>query len=136
MGLFRAPLSAVIEKTGRFWTITMTFSERYNILYGKFFLFGSKIFKRFVTTSENVTAGAKNWPIFRCFFTVVTWFFNFSKIGLVCLNRMQEDVFVPILAQIGQETAEKSWREKKRKKASRQKNIIILKNCILAKTEI
>ena len=35
----------------------------------------SKIFNRFVTTNENVTAGVKIWPIFRCFLAVVTWFF-------------------------------------------------------------
>jgi hypothetical protein len=29
---------------------------------------------------------------------------------------MQDDTFVPNLVQIGQETAEKRWREKKKKK--------------------
>jgi len=46
---------------------------------------------------------------------------------------------VPNLVQIGQETAEKRWREKKRKKSkSTEKHNIaeILKNCIFAKTAI
>jgi len=33
---------------------------------------------------------------------------------------MQEDMFVPNLAQIGLETAEKSWQEKKDKTAHQQ----------------
>ena len=73
--------------------------------------FKKKNFNRFVTTSENVTAWSKKWPIFLCFLDVVT-----SKIALVCLNRMQENTFVPNLVQIGREMADKSWREKKRKK--------------------
>ena len=37
-------------------------------------------FNRFVTLSENVTAGVRNWPIFRCFLLAVTWFFDFFQI--------------------------------------------------------
>ena len=47
---------------------------------------------------------------------------------------------MPNLVQIGQETAEKSWREKKKEKKSKSTenyNITeILKNCIFAKTAI
>ena len=50
---------------------------------------------------------------------------NFSKIALVRFNRMHEDAFVPNLVQIGRETAEKSWLEKK--KRNRQKDIILPK---------
>jgi len=59
---------------------------------------------------------------FSMFSAVVICFLNFSKIALVCLNRMQEDTFMPNLVQIGGETADKSWQEKK---ANRQKNIIL-----------
>jgi len=51
--------------------------------------------------------------------------FELSKIAIVCFNRMQEDTFVPNLVQIGRETAEESWLEKK--KRNRQKNIILPK---------
>ena len=64
---------------------------------------------------------------FLCLFGRCDLVFELSKIALVCLNRMQEDVFLPILVQIGQ------------KKANRQKKhsiTEILKNCIFAKTEI
>jgi len=47
---------------------------------------------------------------------IVTWFFNFSKIARLSINRMLDDTFVKNLVQIGQETAEKRWREKKKKK--------------------
>ena len=39
--------------------------------------------------------------------------FNFSKIAFVYFNRMHEDAFVLNLVQIGRETAEESWLEKK-----------------------
>ena len=61
-------------------------------------------------------AGAKKWPIFLCFLAVVTWFLNFSKIARLSINRMQDDTFVPNFVQIGKETAEKRWREKKKNK--------------------
>jgi hypothetical protein len=41
-------------KTGQFRTAAMTFCERYK---GVRFLFGLKIFNRFITASESVTAG-------------------------------------------------------------------------------
>ena len=47
----------------------------------------------------------------------MTWFLNFSKIARLSINRMPDDTFVPNLVQIGQETAEKRWREKKMKKS-------------------
>jgi len=37
-------------------------------------------FNRFVTLSENVRAGTKKSPIFRCFLLAVTWFFDFFQI--------------------------------------------------------
>ena len=55
---------------------------------------------------------------------------------------MLDDTFVKNLVQFGQETAEKRWREKKKrkeKKANRQRLIIlpqILKNFIFTKTVI
>ena len=73
---------------------------------------------------------------FLCFLTVVTWFLDFSKIALVYFNRMQEGTFVPNLAQIGRETAEKSCPEKKSKPPEKYNITEILKNCIFAKTAI
>jgi len=76
----------------------------------------SRNFYRFFTTSENVTAGVKKWPIFRGFLAVVTWFLNFFKKSRLSINRVLDRTFVPNLVQIGQETAEKRWREKKKEK--------------------
>jgi hypothetical protein len=44
----------VIEKTVGFWSVAMTFSERYgpSILDGKFYIWLKKIFNPFVTSSE------------------------------------------------------------------------------------
>ena len=56
---FDLPLSLMIEKTRQFRTVTMTFSERcdtLDVIAVKIFY---KKFYRFVTTSENVTAGAE-----------------------------------------------------------------------------
>ena len=113
---FDVPLSQVFEKTGWFWTVTMTFSERYNSLG----VIAEKIFPKTLTVSS---LRAKTWRTgrkfeFQCFLAFVTWFFNFSKIALLSINRMQDDTFVPNLVQIGQETAEKRWREKKKAKQS------------------
>ena len=47
------------------------------------------------------------------FLAVVTWFLNFSKKSRLSINRVLGGTFVPNLVQIGQETAEKRWREKK-----------------------
>ena len=65
---------------------------------------------------HNEHKGDENLTDFQCFLAVVTWFLNFSKIALVCLNHTQEDTFLPNLVQIGREAAEKSWREKKKEK--------------------
>jgi len=72
-----------------------------------------------------VTAGAKTLLILLCFLAVVNWFLNFSKIALVYFNHMQENTFVPNLVQIGRETADKSWREKKKKSETDRKTIIV-----------
>ena len=72
-----------------------------------------------------MTTGAEKLPIFRCFLAVVTWFLNFSKIALVCFNRMQEDTFVPNLVQIGRQTA--GEKKRKGKKQIDRKNIIFPK---------
>ena len=74
-----------------------------------------KQINRFVTASENVTAGLKVWPIFQVIFTRRDLFFYFSKIARVYSSHTQVDALVPNLVQIGRETAEKSWREKKSK---------------------
>ena len=42
---------------------------------------------------------------------------NFTQIARLSINCMQDDTFVPNLVQIGQETDEKRWREKKKKKS-------------------
>ena len=70
------------------------------------------------------------------FFGRLTWFLNFSKIALVCLNRMQEDTFVPNLVQIGREMAEKRSLEKKSEPTEKHNITEILKYCIFEKTEI
>ena len=54
VGLFDAPLSQVFEKTGRFWTVTMTFSERYNSLD----VIAEKIFQKSLIVSSQ---RAKTW---------------------------------------------------------------------------
>ena len=53
---------------------------------------------------------------FSMFFGRCDLVLNFSKIARLSINRMQDDTFVTNLVQIGQETAEKSWREKKKRK--------------------
>ena len=53
---------------------------------------------------------------FSMFFGRCDLVFNFSQIARLSINRMQDNTFVPHLVQIGQETAEKCWREKKKKK--------------------
>jgi hypothetical protein len=49
---------------------------------------------------------------------------------------MQDDTSVPNLVQIGQETAEKRWREKKKIKSKSTEKHNITEICIFAKTEI
>ena len=117
----------MFEKTGRFWTFTMTFSEMYNTLVVKpETFFHNKL--PFRHNERKRDGRVEKMTDFQCLLAVVTWFYNFSKIALVCLNRMQEDTFVPNLGQIGRETAEKSWREKKKKqKENRRKNLILPK---------
>jgi hypothetical protein len=48
------------------------------------------------------------------FLAVVTWFLKFVQKPRLAINRVQEHTFAPNLVQMGQETAEKSWREKKK----------------------
>ena len=48
----------------------------------------SKNFNRFVTASENVTAGVKKLAIFRCSLAVVNWFLNFSQKARLSINRV------------------------------------------------
>ena len=140
--LFDAPLGKVFEKTGRFWTITNTFSERWNTLVVITVKIFKKTFTVFSQRAKMWRRGWKKWPIFRGFLAVVTWFLNFSKKSRLSINRVPDGTFVPNLVQIGhgQETAEKRWREKKEKKKSKsteKHNITeILKNCIFAKTAI
>ena len=129
------------HENGRFWTVTITFSERYytlDVIAEKIY---KKNFNRFVTTSENVTAGAKKMTDFSRSLAVVTCFLNFSKIALLSIHRKKEDTFVPNLVRIGRATVEKSesWRKKiilKSKSAEKHNITKILKNCIFAKTEI
>ena len=68
----------------------------------------------------------------------MTWFLNFSQKYRLSINRVPDGMLVPNLVQIGQETAEKRWREKRKKKSkSTEKHNIteILKIAFLQKRQ-
>jgi len=68
---------------------------------------------RLVTTSENVT--------FSMFLGRCDLVFELINIALVCFNfnDMQEDTFLPNFVYICRETADKSWRGKKKRKKNK-----------------
>ena len=101
---FNAPWSAMIEKTRRFWTVAKTISD---FCHRRVYFFNN--FHRFVSTSETWRRGEKLTD-----FSMFSDLCDFTTITSLSINRMQDGRFVLYLVQIGWETAEKSWPEKKK----------------------
>ena len=79
VGLFDAPSSLMIEKTGRFWTVASTFSERCNTLV----VIAEKIFQKTLTVSSQRAKtwgrGRKNDRFFDVFWPLWPGFWTFRK---------------------------------------------------------
>ena len=116
--LFDAPLSLMIEKTGRFWTTTNTFSERWSTLV-------VIAVKNFSNERKCDGRGEKMTDFSRFFGRCDLVFELFQTISPQYKSRTRWDV----RAKFG---------EKRKKSKSTEKHNIteILKNCIFAKTAI
>ena len=133
---FDAPLSQVFEKTGRFWTVTMTFSERYNSLD----VIAVKIFQKSLIVSSQ---RAKTWRPgrkfdrnFDVFWPLWPGFWTFQKSPSSFFAQSRDTHSWQIWCK-SVERRLRNFGGRKKSKPTEKHNITeILKNCIFAKTEI
>ena len=104
--------SATIEKTSRFWSVVMTFSERYNTRDGRFFFILLKNIWWWGRNNDQCLEDfLPSWPGFR----------TFHRTNVVLsINRTHEDTLLTYLVQIGRETAGR------RREKSREEKLILL----------